>query len=163
MPGLSVVGSLMGRGKRGRRPCCDKLLLTLSRIGVMLVFLVSSLTFPMTHCFPKALTYLPLLFLLASCGGGGGGGGESNSPISGNPGPRETLENLKSGPYRILTPLSQQGFSRGWDWGIRGFSSGSLVVLLILLLTHHYPPLPGFHNHVQFLVVLPNHLIPMVY
>ena len=39
----------------------------------------------MTHRFPKAPSYLPLLFvtlLLASCGGGG----ESNSLISGNPG-----------------------------------------------------------------------------
>ena len=29
---------------------------------------------------------------------------------------KETLENLKTGPYRILTPLSQQGFSKYRDW-----------------------------------------------
>ena len=34
---------------------------------------------------------------------------------------RETLENLKVGPHRILTPLSQQGFSKGRDWGGGGF------------------------------------------
>ena len=33
----------------------------------------------------------------------------------------ETLENLKVGPHRILTPLSQQGFSKGRDWGGGGF------------------------------------------
>ena len=33
----------------------------------------------------------------------------------------ETLENLKVGPHRILTPLSQQGFSKGQDWGGGGF------------------------------------------
>ena len=34
---------------------------------------------------------------------------------------KETLENLKVGPHRILTPLSQQGFSKGRDWGGGGF------------------------------------------
>ena len=34
---------------------------------------------------------------------------------------KETLENLKVGPHRILTPLSQQGFSKGQDWGGGGF------------------------------------------
>ena len=33
----------------------------------------------------------------------------------------ETLENLKVGPHRILTPLSQQGFSEGRDCGRGGF------------------------------------------
>jgi len=34
---------------------------------------------------------------------------------------RETLENLKAGPHRILTSLSQQGFSKSRDWGGGGF------------------------------------------
>ena len=30
---------------------------------------------------------------------------------------KETLENLKVDPHRILTHLSQQGFSKCRDWG----------------------------------------------
>ena len=40
---------------------------------------------------------------------------------------RETLENLKVGPHRILTPLSQQGFSEGRDCGRGGFPAFPLL------------------------------------
>ncbi len=39
---------------------------------------------------------------------------------------RETLENLRLDSHRILTPLSQQVFSRSRYWGEEEFSSVSL-------------------------------------
>ena len=48
--------------------------------------------------------------------------------------PKETLENLELGPHRILTPLSQQGFSEVGT-GAEGFSSVSLII------RHFYLPL----------------------
>ncbi len=40
---------------------------------------------------------------------------------------RETLENLRLDSHKILTPLSQQDFSKVRDWGRQGgFSNASL-------------------------------------
>ena len=47
----------------------------------------------------------------------GTGGWSQWTTVPGGATARETLENLKVDPHRILTPPSQQGFSKGRDWG----------------------------------------------